>query len=270
MHSLISPTDFKNKTKMENDIFQENEIDIIKKKLNVDIRKFCVDHYYVDPCQINQKIGLVSFVPSSGAKADEDGIFGMFKLRGVYANEEEANRRAKMIVEDVDSYHTIYHVNVGMPFPITNSSKFSEEIEQIDIRKKATEIISEDILKKKKKSSRDVEDMEKKEKELLRKNKKVIAGEKIDDYEEYIQNMVKRAQLIWTAKETMEKMKQMKESYNSSVQKIKDLDEQFPDFKDKYLQKYMEAREEAGIPNEENSFLKYLGLDLNVDWDKII
>ena len=78
---------------------------------------------------------------------------------------------------------------------------------------------------------------------------------------------VKRAQLLWTYKETKEKLNQMKTSYLTSVDRIKQLDAENPDYKEQYLEKYMSARREAGIPDEKSSFVEYLGLDINTEWD---
>ena len=91
----------------------------------------------------------MSFVPSSGAKPDKDQIYGMMKVRGVYATEEEANERADFIIRNVDSYHEIFHCHVGRPFPITINDDYASSVKSIDIRKKTTELISEDILNKK-------------------------------------------------------------------------------------------------------------------------
>ena len=89
----------------------------------------------------------------------------------------------------------------------------------------------------------------------------------MDVYDEYITMNIKRAQLLWTYKETQDKLKQMKESYLSSVERIKELDVEHPEYKDQYKEKYMEARRQAGIPDEKNSFVEYLALDIDTEWD---
>ena len=59
----------------------------------------------------------------------------------------------------------------------------------------------------------------------------------------------------------------MKTSYLSSIDRIREIDELHPEYKEQYREKYMSARREAGIPDEKNSFVEYLGLDINTDWD---
>lgn len=267
MHSLLSPFDKKHQQSKLNMTFSEEEVDILKDKLGKDIRDLQVDRYYADPTQHGQNICLVSFIPSSGAKPDSDNIYGMMKVRGVYATEEEANERADFIIRNVDSYHEIYHCKVGRPFPVTNDNEFASTVHSIDIRKKTTELISNDILNRKHEEKKEMMDIQDREKKLLEESKNAQEGKPVDPFEEYITMNVKRAQLLWTYKETKEKLNQMKHSYLTSVDRIKQLDEENPEYKEQYLEKYMSARREAGIPDEKSSFVEYLGLDINTEWD---
>ena len=123
-------------------VFTEEEVSILHEKLNKDVRELQVDKYYADPKIYGQNICLVSFIPSSGASPDKDGIYGMMKVRGVYATDEEANERAEFIIRNIDSYHEIFHANVGRPFPVTERNDFANTVKSIDIRKKTTDFCS--------------------------------------------------------------------------------------------------------------------------------
>jgi hypothetical protein len=189
----------------------------------------------------------------------------MMKVRGVYATEDEANERAEFIIRNVDSYHEIYHCHVGRPFPITTSEAFSDEVKTIDIKQKTTDIISEDILSQKKNDRQQIDEIKQKEKALLEESKKAQNNEPADPFETYITEQVKRAQLIWTYVETQKKMETMKDNITKATKVIEDADAEHPDFFEKYKKRYYEARKEAGLPEEDgndNSFIKYLGLDL--------
>lgn len=270
MHSLISPSDYRNKNfDKSNNLFTDEEIDTLKSKLHVDIRDLQTETYFCDPPIFNQQIGLVSFVPSKGAKPDSDGIFGMMKIRGNFVNDEEANKKAEDLIKNVDSYHSIFHCKVGKPFPITDSTSFSEEVKQIDIKKKVTEIVSQDILDKKKDAQQDMKDIKEREKKLLNESKDAIEGKPTDPYDEYIMMQVRRSQLLWTYKEALTKIEKMKKSYIESIQRIKELHNEYPDFEQTYKDKYMEAREAAGIQNNENSFIQYMNYDIETDWNDI-
>ena len=267
MHSLISPSDKQDNIRSKNNTFTDEEVEILHDKLNKDVRDLQVDKYYADPNQFGQNIALVSFIPSSGSKPDKDNIYGMMKVRGIYGTEEEANERAEFLIRNVDSYHEIFHCKVGRPFPITDSNEFANTVKSIDIRKKTTELISEDILNKKRQEKQEMMGIEEGEKNLLEESKKAQAGEKMDIFDEYITMNIKRAQLLWTYKETQEKLKQMKESYLTSIERIKEIDIEHPEYKEQYKEKYMEARRQAGIPDEKNSFVEYLALDIDTEWD---
>ena len=267
MHSLVSPADKPVGTVLKTIVEPLNveELQKAMETLNTDIRFTQVDRYYADPPQVNQNIVLVSFVPSKGAKPDKDNIYGMMKVRGVYATQEEANERAEFLIRNVDSYHEIFHANVGRPFPVTTATSFADSVKDIDIRKKTTEVISQDILQKKRKEQQEMEEMKNREKKLLEESKRAQNDEEEDPFEEYITQNVKRAQLAWTFHETKKKIEQMRSGYKSAIERIKELDKEHPEFVDKYMDKYMEARRSSGIKDDPDSFIQYLGLDLNVE-----
>ena len=55
------------------------------------------------------------------------------------------------------------------------------------------------------------------------------------------------AQLSWTFKEHLTKMKEVREFIIKTRAELKDLDQEYPEFAGKYLDKYMQARKDAGI-----------------------
>lgn len=225
-----------------------------------------IDRRYADPELQHQKIVLVSFVPSRGATPDKDEIYGMMKVRGVFATEEEANERAEFLIRHTDSLHEIYHAYVGRPFPVTTKTGYEKELQTIDIRKKTVDLISEDLLSKKRKEKQEMEELQEKEKRLLEESDRALRNEPSDPYETYITNQVKRAQLLWTWHETKKKITQMKDSFYKARDAILEAELAHPEYVDQYKEKYMKARRDAGIPDDDHSFLQYLGLDL--PWDE--
>ena len=270
MHSLLAPADREKYTPYAPKCVEPLSADQVQAAmsvLNKDITFSQVDRYFADPPQMNQKIALVSFIPSSGATPDKDNIFGMMKVRGVYGTEEEANERAEFIIRNVDSYHDVYHAFVGRPFPVTNAEGYASSVKSIDIRKKTTELISEDILSRKRQEKMEVEDIQDREKKLLEESDRAKEGLPIDPFDEYITENVKRAQLVWTFHETKKKILQMKTTFQSSTERIQELDNDHPEFVESYRAKYMEARKASGIPDDNDSFIKYLGMDLAVEME---
>ena len=218
----------------------EDEVKSAMAELNVDafVRRFPkIEKFYADPPLTNQLYSLVSFVPAKGATPDRDGVFGMLKVRGTFASEDEAMLRAEYLVRNVDSYHSIYHTYVGRPFPLAASAKYITDQEK-----------------------QMVKEIEEREKEL------VADVEKKDDdpYDLYTELQVKKAQLSWTYSETLKKMNDMKESIIRARSEIKKMDEENADYREQYMEKYRAARKKSGLPETDNSFMKYMGEDLDV------
>jgi hypothetical protein len=211
---------------------------------------------FADPSIPGQKLCLVSFIPSVDAVPDKDGVYGMMKVRGCYDNEEEADDRAELLIRTVDSYHKIFTAFVGKPFPATTSSKWSADMNEIDIKKKVTEVISKDIKRQRMEEKKEIEDIKDREKKLMEDVEKDF-----DPYERYIELRVKKAQLVWTYLETQKKMDEMKESIVKTREEIAELDAEEPSFFSTYREKYMLARRDAGLKDDDASFLSYLGDD---------
>lgn len=221
-----------------------------------------VERRYADPPVDLQRVGLISFVPAKGAQPNDKGVFGFAKLRGNYATEEEASERATYLIRNVDSYHQIYHTYVGRPFPITFSSDYSKEVDRVELRKETVESISEDVRKKREKEQQDIEEIKQREQELLSD----VSKEKEDDDDHYTTLRVKKAQLMWTYNETKNKLEQMRGLIAKTRREIELLDKKQPELSKIYYQKYVDAREKAGLRTDkettDTSFMKYLAEDL--------
>lgn len=218
-----------------------------------------VERKYADPGIPLQLYGLVSFVPAKGATPNEKGIYGFAKLRGNYGTPGEANERAEFIIRNVDSYHQIYHTYVGRPFPCTIKSDYSAETAEIDIRKDTTASVSSSIKQKKLDEQKTANEIKEREEALLAESRQ----EEEDPYEAYITKRVKLAQIGFTYIETEKKLGEMKDIVLKTRNELEEMDKEHPDFLGKYLGKYMEARDNAGIKEDNpNNFIMYLGSDL--------
>jgi len=224
-----------------------------------------VDRAYYDPPIRDQKYVLVSFIPSKGAKPDEDNFYGMMKVRGCFGDEESANQYAENLIKNHDSYHEIYHAYVGRPFPVVSQTVgYEHDVVNIDIKKKTVKLISEDILNKKREEEKEIREMQEREQTLLDESKRAKEDLPLDPYDTYITDQVKRAQLIWTYKETIKKCEQMKDIIKTTNATIAEAEKKNPEYREQYREKYMKARHDAGLDEakDEESFIKYLGMDL--------
>jgi hypothetical protein len=250
----------------------ESEVETAMNDLNISdfIHKFPrVDRTYADPPPPMQKIGLISFIPAKGATPNEDGIYGMAKLRGNYDNTMESNQRAEFIIRKVDSYHPIQHCYVGRPFPLTVDPRYVAETDEIDIRKATTTTMSADVKSRRDEEQNTMKDIKDREEALLAESRRAEAGEVDEDsYETYITLKVKKAQLTWTYHEHMKKMEEIRPILARTRIEIEELDDINPTYKDTYYDKYADARKKAGLTDEpaentQSNFIKYMVEDMN-------
>lgn len=222
---------------------------------------------YADPVLPAQLLGLISFTPAKDAKPNKNGVYGFCKLRGNYATLLEADDRAEFLIRNHDSYNQISTCYVGRPFPLTESRKFSDDINEVDLNKEAAESMSSAIRRQQKKDSRDLKEIKDREK-LLKEDVKKKPGD--DPFEDYITTRVKRAQLVWNYKEHQKKMTEVKELIINCRKKIVDLDAEHPEFDGNYFEKYRLARVESGLDEtteqSEQNFMKYLVKDIELDF----
>ena len=269
--SLTTPQDrdLENKWKPDQSVApltNEQTIEALK-DLNITsfVEKFPkVDRTFADPSISMQNYSLFSFIPAKGASPNEQGIFGFAKIRGTYQSELEASQRAEYLIRNVDSYHKIFTVYTGRPFPLTESSDYSSEVSEIDIKKDMAKNISHSIKDKKEDELREIREIQQREKNLIEESKR----DEVDPYDEYITQRVKCAQLQFTYLEHQKKMAEVKGIILKTRQVIAEMDETHPTYRDSYYEKYMQARKDAGIKEDEketqDNFIKFLVEDADL------
>ncbi|MDB4726406.1 hypothetical protein OAF54_03125 [bacterium] len=212
-----------------------------------------------DPAVPQQSFGLISFIPSKGATPDKDGFFGFAKLRGNYSTVQEASDRAEFIIKNHDSYHKIYTTYVGKPFPITQVDLKDDNRQEINIKNKAKQTMSDDVKERRVRDAKEIKEIKDREQELL---DDVNEDVKKDPIEAYTVLRVKKAQLVWTYLETEKKMLDMKNSIIKVRKEITDMEATNPTHREGYMKKYVDAREKAGIPTEQaandTSFMRFM------------
>lgn len=274
MASLISPSDYKKMKEQappEQQQLTEEQIAEYKKPLTKEETRDAVqelvnsdflkrfpkrDLKYADPVLDGQLIALHSFVPSSGAKPDEDGIYGMIKVRGCFTNQQDASEWAEELIRDYDTYHSIEMSYVGKPFPISkNPDKYlsKDNITEIDIRKKIDKSMKDKVKEDRRNEKKIKKEIEEQEERL-----KEDVDEDMDPQDRYIELVVKMSHLTFTYIETRKKMDEMKSNILKTRDEIHDLDSQSDEYKKHCMEIYMKARERSGIKNDDNSFIRYM------------
>ena len=274
-HSLQTPTQMKenpfhasNSSPMLND--EQTTQAVLNLYDNTPINLFPrVERKYADPAIINQNYALVSFVPSKQSTPDSDGCYGMMKVRGVYATLEEADERAEYIIRNIDSYQSILTTFVGRPFPLISghAEKYGATLNKIDVNKKTEEVISKDIKSKREQENKEMAEIRTREERLKQDVKREV--EDLPEEEVYTTLRVKRSQLIHTYVENIKKMRELKELIYNTDNEIQAMDKQDSTLIEQYHERYMDARRESGFTdemvNDTDTFMRYLGNDVNLD-----
>ena len=236
------------------------------KDLTINIPHYpSMDRLFADPAILGQRFALFSFVPAKGATPDADGIYGMAKIRGSYDNPMELEQREDMLIRTVDSYHKIYRTFVGKPFPITVDPKYSQEVKEIDIRKKTTEVISQSIKEQKSNEQSEIREIKEREEKLKEDTNK--EADDVDPMELYTTLVVKRAQLSWNYQEQLKKLDEVRDIIIKTRAQIKEMDEKDTCYRQSVYDKYMKARRESGLADDDNSFIKYICEDILLPFD---
>jgi hypothetical protein len=222
-----------------------------------------------DPLIRKQEFGLVSFAPARGATPNQNGLYGVAKLRGNFGSEEAASQEAERIIREVDSANSVFVVRVGQTFPIAGEvHRFVGETVNVDLSETVSAEDAEREKKAQKKDAKDKKQLLDKEKQLLSRNKEIQAGTYEEDVlDVYTRAQIKRAQLQHTLAVTEEKVKEIHKVLDQAKEDVVTLDARHPELKAKYIEHYLEARREAGLstdweaqlgPESPLYFLKYL------------
>lgn len=215
-----------------------------------------IDRRYIDPEINGQKFFLVSFVPSKGASPDKHGIYGFAKVRGCYDNDDDAFDRARFIIQNVDSYHPVRTGKVGYPFPLTEESKYSRELDEVDLKKNIKESTSKSVKEKRNHEKREVKKILEREKNLQEE----VDKEDTDPLDVYIKLRCKKAQLLWDFVKNTEVQEKRKEIVIKTRAEIKEMEAKHVDLnlESQYKKKFYEARKQAGLKNTGDNFMKFL------------
>jgi hypothetical protein len=232
-----------------------------------------VERSYADPPIPLQTISLVSFIPAKGAKPNDDGVYGIAKIRGSFASESEASAHAEKLIRETDSFNTIHHAYTGRPFPITNLTDFSQEKVRVDLQRNTTEAITNNIREQKREKQRIAKELKERQDKLMEESKRAESSEDYELSEEerlddYITQVVKNAHLKYTFCDALRKLSEVRERIIQSNQVVEEYNEKEPTFADKYYERFAKARKEAGYNDNEEaiekSFVKFMVKNITV------
>lgn len=213
---------------------------------------------HTDPMINGQTIGLISFIPSKNAVPDNDGCYGVLKLRGNFDSVKNADVWAENLIRNHDSYAVIDYGFVGKPFPLMkNNEMYVAATREIDVRRKVDDVVKDDLRKKRENEKREMEEVQERHKQLL-KSVEEEKESKFDDLDFYVQLRTKKAHLKFSKDEMLRKINDIDPLVDNVTKEIEKLDEQFPEYKEQFMSRYQEALTASGIKAEDNPLIKYM------------
>ena len=216
------------------------------------------ERYWADPLYRDQIYTLISFCPAPGATPDQDGVYGMIKVRGTFPNLTEMANRTRELLETVDSNHIYHEGYVGKPMPCTvDDRKFSSKSETVDIKNKAMECVSARARMVHESETKDSADVENRKQELLTRNENEKKGV-VEPEEKYTEQRVRRAQIIYNIVEQRNAISEALGQLLVCNDELKKMDDSDPTLSEKYVEKYKKACSDVGIRENENSLIKYM------------
>lgn len=253
-----SPESLKKQSRQARKIkLTEDEVDYALEKLITRWPK--VEKRWTDPVLTGKELCSFSFIPSSGAVPDKDGLYGLLKIRGTFSNETDQDANAEKILSEVDSFHAIHHGFTGHPLPLVkdNDDRYCLAVENVGLREKIKGEMTKNAQEHHRDQKKFVEEVEERSRQLKEKEEAALKGE-VDEEERYITLRVKRANLIFTLYQMLAGMKRYKDTLLQTIEVLDEMDAKNPTFQNTFLTKYKHAAEEVGLPEEKNHIIRYM------------
>jgi hypothetical protein len=209
----------------------------------------------VDPEIANQKYALISFIPSKGATPDDDGCFGVAKIRGVFSTVEEADEWASNLIRNYDSYAEIDFVFVGKEFPVmADNMVYVRETREVDVRKILDKTTKEYLDRKREQEKQQVEEIKQRQKELA----ELPQEEDKESLDYYIKLRVKRATSLMRKDEARNVVNQCNIVIDQTGAELATVEENHPEYAKEYLEQYQKVLQETGIKAQDNPLINYM------------
>jgi hypothetical protein len=195
-----------------------------------------------------QHVGLISFMLLEEPKMTKQGrCLGFFKLRGNWADLEQAESKAARIVREQDSKYKIRVVDVGEWLPLIDDDKLVKKNVNINLDANDEEKLREDAARKEEEKKRQhMREMKEREEEIK------SAKDYNDDEKSLDFYTMKR--VAWLRmRENIEQLENQKISIEKKVQETRELlnslELDYPDYREAWIDNYNRERRKAGIPD---------------------
>lgn len=211
-----------------------------------------------DPPINGQTYCLFSWAASPTAVPDKDGCYGIIKFRGAFPSTQEADEHAEYLIKYIDSYNEYLVTYTGQDIPLMKEMEFSET-KEVDIRKKTDEVAISKIKQERDKEKREVSEVQERQRILM---SETTQDEALEDLDYYTTLRVKRANLKLANEQINERINEAKKALKKVNLEIESIEKKNPEHALNYKDRYLKARDAAGLSDEQmresNSLMKYL------------
>lgn len=182
-------------------------------------------------------------------------IKGVAKIRGAFFTSLEAEQKAEEIIKDVDSTNSIFTCLIGTPFPLVTEG-FSDELNEVDLQNQTEHTISQNVREKRRKDQKEMNELKQQQDELMQD---VTMDPAAKEEENYVTNRVKLAALKNEIASHENKIKECINLKNNCAKLLLDMKSKNPEYEETYMEKYITARKNANIPDDdEEGLMKFM------------
>lgn len=204
-----------------------------------------VDRKFTDPPLQGQNYAIFSFNPSNKAQPDPDGVYGFIKVRGSFNRLEEAEEKAKELIQYF-SANQIFVCAIGKPTPIHDKIVDLDRVVEVDNPNKNEDVKYMDLIKEQSiKEKQQIEEIKQREKKLKEDVTKDPTDK--DPMQIYIEMIQKRATCTYLYEQHKIKLEEMKNHIIATRKNLLEMDEKYPTLKNEYLDHYQKTSKECGL-----------------------
>ena len=222
--------------------------------------------FRVDPPIPGQSFAIISFIPSPTAVPDSEGCFGVFKVRGSFGSQLEAEQYAQVLLRKTDSLSTYDIIYVGHDAPLmADPTVYTKETTEVDLQANMDMITKGFMKTKKNEEKREKQLVEERHHKLLGKKDKpeeVLEEDTETDLERYTRLRTKRAYAQMRMDESMKHFKDAEKALEDANKEIAVEDEKHPNYKTEFLDKYDKALDKIDADKKQNPYLPYMKRDV--------
>jgi hypothetical protein len=201
-----------------------------------------------DPPLTDQAVGLVSFVifKEPRTTVNNQKCFGLFKLRGNYQNEKDADARASLLIREVDSANRVFVTPVGKWVPLTSDLNFSKDFLDVKINEDEIQLRDQAAKEKQSESRKIVTDLNDRIEKLTRPDDDIYSDKTTLRY--YAMKRVSEMKIFEEVNNYVKKLESMRETLTQVRTELKALETNYPDHPGKWIELWNEERAKTGIP----------------------